>query len=189
MRTNSIITAVAAATTLFTTSMLAQTEAPAPSSPPEPAVSPASPMPAPNSVIYIPRLPTPGELSNAAAAQGLAIDKMEVTSTQITVVYKYSNGQTNTVAYQLLPTAGTAPAMATAPATVVAAPATTVVYTSAPGYYYDPYYYGYPWLWPVGFNIGFGYSYHYGYFGHGFRGYGGHGYHGFRGSPGRGWRH
>ena len=178
MRTNSIITAVATATTLFTTGMLAQTEVPAPSAPLAAIGSPASPMPAPNSVIYIPRLPTPAELANAAAAQSLAINKMEVTGNQITVVYKYANGQINTVAYQLLPAAGSAPAMATAPATVVAAPPTTVVYTSGPrDYYYEPYYYGYPWAWPVAFDIGLGYTFHYGGYGHGFHHFGGRGFH------------
>ena len=182
MRTNSIISAVAISTTLFTTGLLGQAETPAPSAPPA-AVSPASPMPTPNSVIYIPRLPTPAELANAAAAQGLAIEKMEQTSTQITVVYKYAGGQTNTVAYQLLPTASTAPATTPAPTTIVATPAPTFVYTS-PAYYYDsyPYYYGWPWAWPVAFDIGIGYRFHGGYYHGGFHHFGGPGFHG-----GRGW--
>ncbi len=194
MKTNSIISAAIAATALLTTGILAQTEVPAPASPPgavvsspSAVVSPASPMPTPNSVIYIPRLPTPAELSSAAAAQSLTIDKMEVTSTQITVVYKFANGQTNTVAYALLPAAGPAPATAPGSTVVATAPTTTVVYTTpAPAYYYDPYpyYYGYPWAWPVGFNIGIGYTFHGGYYHGGFRHYGGPRFHG---GGGRGW--
>ena len=177
MKTNSIITAVVFTTTLFATGAVAQTTAQAAGSPvgqtpPPPAiVSPASPMPAPNSIIYIPRLPTPAELSNAAAAQGLTIAKMEQTSDHITVVYQYANGQINTISYQLLSAAGVVPAPgAPAPAVataVVPAYTTTVVYPDSGYYYYDPFYYpwGWPWYGPVSLSLGFGYNY--GHFGGG----------------------
>ncbi len=185
MKTNSIITTAVAATALLATGILAQTEVPAPASPPGAVVSPASPMPAPNSVIYIPRLPTPAELSNAAAAQSLTIEKMEQTAAQITVVYKFANGQTNTVAYALLPAAGTAPATVPGPTVVAPAPATTVVYTTpVRAYYYDPYYYAWPWAWPVAFDIGIGYRFHGGHYYGGFRHFGGPRFHG---GGGRGW--
>jgi len=188
MSTNSIISTIVVTTTLLTAGLSAQTDTPAPATPgPVVAASPASPLPPPNSVIYIPRLPTPAELSNAAAAQGLAIDKMEQTSNQITVVYKYSNGQINTVAYQLLPTAGNAPTVLASPAQVVTAPNPTVIYTSpAPAYYYDTYDYGWPWLWPVAFDFGIGYHFHGG--GFGYRHFGGFGHGGFHGG-GHGFHH
>ncbi len=184
MKTNMLFTAAVLATALFAAGAAAQPAASMDSQnpPPTAAVSPASPMPAPNSVIYIPRLPTPVELSNVAAAQGLSIEKMEQTSDHITVVYRYANGQTNTVAYQLLPTPGatTAPAAAT----VVPAATTTVVYPQPAYYYYaDPYYYpwGWPWFAPVSIGIGFGHFYggHFGghYSGHFGGHYGGPGFH------------
>jgi hypothetical protein len=163
MKTNSIITTVVFTTTLFATGAVAQTTAQTagspvgPTPPPTAIVSLASPMPAPNSIIYIPRLPTPAELSNAAAAQGLAIAKMEQTSDHITVVYQYANGQTNTIAYQLLSAAG----MAMAPGAPAPAYTTTVVYPDSGYYYYDPFYYpwGWPWFAPVSLRLGFGYNY------------------------------
>src|SRR5882672_2521482 len=103
--------------------------------------------PTPNQVIYKPRLPSAAELTNAASAQGLTVQKIDQTGSQITVVYQYSNGQTNTVAYQLLPTAATAPAAAyvptTPPPTVVYEPAPRVVYYDSypSAYYYPSYWY------------------------------------------------
>lgn len=160
---------------------------------PAPAVD-VSATPQPNQLVYAPRLPSATELTNVAAAQGLTIDKMVQTASQMTVVYRTANGQTNTVAYVLLPGAGAtaaAPSVAPAPAgnvvvgtttpTVVVAPtpAPQVVYTTpapAPVYYYDPFfyptYYSYPWYSPVSVSVGFGY--HWG--GHGHY-YGGHGHH------------
>jgi hypothetical protein len=128
--------------------------------------------PAPSQVVYAPRLPSAVELTNVAAAQGLSVDRIVQTAGQITVVYRSANGQTNTVAYQLLPTAG-APAV-----TVVAAtPPPRVVYVQpAPRYYYDPFYdpfynsgyYGSPWYGPVSLSLGVGWVFH---------GGGGHGGH------------
>jgi hypothetical protein len=150
--------------------------------------------PQPTQVVYSPRLPSAAELSNVAAAQGLTIDKIIQTATQMTLVYRTANGQTNTVAYMLLPAAGNAPASApaTVSTTTVAAPTTPapqVVYTPAPAapqvvyysapapVYYSPYYYptyyASPWYTPVSVSLGFGFGY---YGGNYYRG-GGH-YHG-----------
>ncbi|PTX97823.1 hypothetical protein DB354_05975 [Opitutus sp. ER46] len=124
--------------------------------------------PTPNEVIYSPRLPSVAELTNVAAAQGLSIEQINQTATQITVVHKNASGQLTTVAYQLLPTA--APQVATQQTVVVPAPAPTVIYQSAPRTViyesYDPFppSYYYP---PVSLNFGFGY----------YRGWGGHHHH------------
>ena len=150
-----------------------------------------------NQIVYAPRLPSTTELTNVAAAQGLSIDKIVQTASQMTVVYRSANGQTNTVAYMLLPAGGSTaasevPAPSAAPSgavmgtttqTVIAAPsspAPQVVYVTpspAPAYYYDPFYYpayyGYPWYSPVSVGIGFGF-----YGGHYHGGYHGGGYHG-----------
>lgn len=132
--------------------------------------------PAPNQIVYSPRLPSATELTNAAAAQGLTVEKIEQSDAQVTAFYKNSTGQTNIVSYQLLP-ATSAPAanaptviMPTTPAPTVVQPAPSVVYYEpayrygyAPGYY-PAYDYGYyP---PVSLSLGFGFR-------------GGHG--GFRG--------
>jgi len=190
MNTNSIIATVAFTTTLLAGGAFAQSTEPttkpaaSPAAPAAAAMAPASPMPTPNSIIYIPRLPTPAELSSAASAQGLAIAKMEVTGDHITVVYQNANGQTNTVSYQLLSSAGMAAApAATAAAPTAVVPATTTVVYGQPGYYYDPFYYGWGWPWygPVAVSLGF--SYHYGHFygghwgGHGGGHFGGPGFH------------
>ena len=96
------------------------------------------------------------------------------------MVYKYGNGQTSTICYQLLSAAGMAPVPAGT--TTVAVPAsTTVIYERpAPAYYYDPFYYPWPWFAPVSVSLGFGFHggggyYHGGYHG-GYRG----GFHGWR---------
>ncbi len=152
----------------------------------------------PSQLVYSPRLPSAVELTNVAGAQGLTIDKIVQTTSQMTVVYRNASGQTNTVAYVLLPSAGgpviPVPATVSAPATpapqVVYAPAPTtqVVYYApepapAPVYYYDPFYY--PsyyngWYAPVALSVGFGIGYHSGWHGGGgWRGGhgGGHGRH------------
>ena len=125
---------------------------------------------APNQVVYAPRLPSAQELSNVAAAQGLTVTKIEQTGAQVTATYQTANGQTNVVAYLLLPTASasTAVRVVTTPApTVVYAPAPRVVYYDSPGYY-DPWY----WYPPVSLSLGFGFrgggGYYRGGYGHGF---------------------
>lgn len=142
--------------------------------------SPAKSTPAPNQIVYTPRLPTAAELTSAASAQGLGVERIEQSATQMVAVYKMANGQTNTVAYQTLPPAGTsAPAMTvatpTAPAPVytVTAPPPAVVYEQpAPRvvyYYDDPFYAPRVWYPPVSVSLGFGFGHVHG-FGGGFRG-------------------
>ncbi|MEO6874330.1 MAG: hypothetical protein ABI222_05865 [Opitutaceae bacterium] len=167
---------------------------------PAPAVDVAA-VPQASQVVYSPRLPSASELMNVASAQGLTIDKMVQTAGQMTVVYRSANGQTNTVAYLLLPSAGstaiapvvssdavsavsTAVVGTTTPTMVVVQqPATTtrVVYSPAP-VYYDPFFYpAYynPWYAPVSVNVGWGFGYYGGYRGGYNRGgYHGGGYHG-----------
>jgi hypothetical protein len=143
-----------------------------------PTVTPATAV-TPNQIVYAQRLPSAAELTNAAAAQGLAIDRIEQTSTQVTAVYRYTNGQINAVAYLLLPAAGAATSPVVTSVPTPSTPPPAVVYEAAPrGVYYDdsygywPAYYPYYWYPPVSFRVGLGFNYHYGYHG---------GYGGFRG--------
>jgi hypothetical protein len=185
MKTNPVFHAVVLATVLLATGASAQTASPAP---PADATPMISPMPAPNQIIYIPQLPNPAELANAAAAQGVTVEQINQTSTQITVVYKYANGQTNTICYQLLSNAGAAPAVGAltgAPVTTVVPTTTNVVYaTPSPAYYYYPYGYSYPygyyypWYAPVSIGLGFNFGYGYGHGGYHGGYHGGGGYHG-----------
>jgi hypothetical protein len=170
MKKNPIFTAVVLATALFATGAIAQTnnETPVPAAPAAPAMAPT-----PNEIIYIPRLPDPAELTNAAAAQGITVERIAQTSAQVTVVYRYADGQVHTVAYQLLPAAGGAPTAAGTVMTTVPAAPTTVVY-AAPSpayYYYDPFYYPWSWYGPLSLRIGLGYGYY--HFGGGYRHFGG----------------
>lgn len=156
---------------------IATPTSPAPATQQPAAVATPQAMPAPNQIIYAPRLPSANELTSAAAAQGLSVEQINQTSNQITVVYRNSNGQTNTVSYQLLPTG--APTTTTTTTVIAPNPAPTVVYQTPPTVvyetspsvvYYDtyrPYYrpYYYP---PVSLSFGFGYY-------HGGHGWGGHG--------------
>lgn len=157
----------------------AQIVQPATPAPAVPAIAPSAAL-VPNQTIYSPRLPGVNEVTAIAAAQGLTVERIEQTSSQITVVYKNANGQTNTVAYLLLP--GTAVASTQgvaqptpAPAVVYYEPAPRVVYYDgySPGYYYSPSY----WYPPVSIGLGFD-----------FRGGGRGGFHGggFRGGGFRG---
>ena len=148
------------------TAPVAMPTSPAPTvNAPAPA-APAAATAAPNQIIYAPRLPSAAELTNAAAAQGVTVERIEQSASQISVTYKYSNGQTNTVAYQLLPTSTmpsptqtTVVQSAPAPA-VVYAPPPRVIYYEEPIYY--PRYYYRPYYPPVSFSFGFGYRGHYG---------------------------
>ena len=100
---------------------------------PAPVLSPeTNPAPDPNQIVYTPRLPSVADLSNAATAQGLTVDRMEQSATQIVAVYRNASGQTNTVAYQTLPpTTAVTAATTSQPPTVIYEPAPRVVY------YYD----------------------------------------------------
>lgn len=147
----------------------AQIVQPTTPAPAVPAIAPAAAL-VPNQTIYSPRLPGVNEVTSIAAAQGLTVERIEQTASQVTVVYKYANGQTNTVAYLLLPgTAG-----ASAPGVVQATPPPTVVYYEpAPRVvYYDGYgpgYYSSPGYWYPPVSIGLGFD---------FRGGGRGGFHG-----------
>jgi len=181
MKTSSYFTVAALTAALFATGVLAQTSNPTPT----PAAPPAVVVSAtPNEIIYLPRLPEPTELTNAASAQGITVQQIAQSSGQVTVIYRYADGQTHTVAYQLLPTAGSAPAAAPAAVTGIPAAPATVVYAApaavypAPYYYYDPFYYPWPWFGPVSFRVGLGYSFHRFGGGYGFRHFGrGRGFH------------
>jgi 3-oxoacyl-ACP reductase-like protein len=185
MKTNSIFAVIALTTTLVATTATAQSQSPGAAATPAAPVAQAAqpvpaapaavvnPMPVPNQIIYLPQLPSPASLVNVAAAQGLSIDQISQTSTQIIVVYKYSNGQTNTICYQLLSTAGV-DNVAAANAPVVVPAQTTVIYeTRAPAYYYDPFYYPWPWVAPVAIGLDFGFrgGYYHGGFHGGHRGW------------------
>lgn len=166
-----------------------------PSSPPPQVASAAAPTasnPAPaniTQIVYTPQLPGAAEITNAAAAQGMTVDRIVQTAHQVVAFYRHANGQTSTVAYQSLPPTGattapvaaapqvvvTSPAPAVAPQVVVTAPPPTVVYQTAPRvmyYDYPTYYYPRTYYPPVSFSFGLGYN----------RGFyhGGHGRHHYR---------
>jgi hypothetical protein len=181
MKTNLLFAALVLALVPGATASFAETSEASDAAPSSPA--PAQPVPAPQSdrIVYTPRLPTVQELANAAAAGGFAIERIEQTPTQVTVVYKLTDGRTDTVAYAALPppSPGTTTVAVPSPAPkVVVTPPTTVIYTRTPRvihsdpWYYDPWYY-YP---PVSVSLGFGFGHYWGgghYHGH-------HGGHGFR---------
>lgn len=179
MKTNPIFATAVLAAGLFASGALAQPASPAPApqnAPPPPPAEAVSPnRPTPDRTIYVPRLPSATELTNVASAQGLSIEQINETASEVIVVYKNSNGQPNAVAYELLLTAGT-PSGATAVVTTTPPPA-VVYYTPAPrAYYYDyydPFYAPWPWYGPVAFGVGVGLGFH-GHYGH----YGHYGYHG-----------
>ena len=168
MNTKLLFTTVLGATALA----VAHAQQPATPTTPAPTVvsaPPAAPA-APAQTVYTPRLPTANDLTNAAAAQGITVERIEQGASQVTATYRYANGQTNTVVYQVLPPAG-APA-ATAQTQVVQGPPPAVVYEQAPRTvyveeYYGPRYYPYPYAYypPVSLHLGFGYGYRGGYYG------------------------
>jgi hypothetical protein len=123
-----------------------------------------------NQTVYGQRLPSVDELSNAAAAQGLSVVRIEKSASQMTATYKYPDGRTNTVAYLLLPGAPGGPAQVVSPTS--APPAG--YYESAPRvvYYedYGPVYYGYPRYWYPPVSIGLGFGFHGGGYRGGFHG-------------------
>jgi len=174
-----LVTAFLLATGGFLPAMIGQTP-----STPAPAVSASTnsdseqPVTAPNQVVYAARLPTAQELTDAAAAHGTTISRIEQTSSQITATYQLGNGKVNVVSYQLLPAAGSG-----ATAQVVTTPPPAVVYVPSPRVVYVDSYRTYdPWYWypPVSLSIGLGFR---GGYGHGgfYRGGFGHGfYHGHR---------
>ena len=160
----------------------ARTVPDAPTAPTAPiaADAPTVPSPtettAPNQFVYTARLPSVQELTDAAAAHGTGISRIEQTATQVTVAYQLANGRTNVVAYQLLPTAGAnASAQIATPAPiVVAAPPPAIVYTPRQRVvYYDTYPRYDPWYWYPPVSLSFGFGFGGGHYGHHYRG--GHG--------------
>lgn len=138
----------------------------------ETAPSPAAPAPAPDRTVFAPRLPSPAELTDIAAAQGQSIERIEQTASQVTVTTKTADGRTTTVLYQLLSTAANAPAARVATTAPRAAVTQVVVQDDDPEVVYVPRYryYGYDPVWdywpPVTLGIGLGWSFH-GDYGHG----------------------
>jgi hypothetical protein len=171
-----------------------------------PAANASMEAPAVDHVVYLARLPTPGELMQGAEAQHAKIDRMDQSGDRIVAVYSYANGRSVTFAYTLLSaiatqpnvtfTAAPAPAqvqtVALAPSSVTyvsSQPAPTVVYTSpqtvyyAPGYtytrYYDP---AWDFFAPLAIGVGLGWGWHGGgWHGGGWHGGGWHGGHGGHG--------
>jgi hypothetical protein len=151
MKTPYLFLAFAAVTALTARGQSPATPMPAPTSANPPVVEAPT---APNQLVYAPRLPTANEITAAAAAQHVAIARMDITAMQVTVIYQTANGGTSTVAYRLL-----ASSDATVPVTTTTAAPRAVVYAPvAPVYYYDDYppYYWYP---PVSLHLGFGYRF------------------------------
>jgi len=148
-----LISTLALATSFFAVGAFAETPAAAP------AVVPASPSPAPvavtpDQIIYAAQLPTVADLTHAAAVQGLAVNQIVQTASDITVTYRFANGQTRTISYQLLVAGNQSPVQ---PVVASAAPVVVVApYTDA--YCYGPYYYG-PWYPPIAVRIGAGFGF------------------------------
>lgn len=127
----------------------------------------------PNQVVYTAQLPSAQQLTDAAAAKGTTILKIEQSPSEMMTTYRFSSGQESVVAYRLLPAAGSV-SNSTSTSTVVVPPSPSVVYVPSPRVvYYDsyrsyyPYYPYYPWYWnpPISLSIGFGYYGGYGYYG------------------------
>jgi hypothetical protein len=173
MKTQKMISAAVLTAALLGTAALAQSAGQA-------QITVAPDTPTPTQFVYLAQVPAPADLKSRAAAQGIAVERIDQSQGQTVVVYKYANGATTTVAYAAMPAgdeasvAGTAPPAAPgAPAPSVAvAPASTVVYASAPNYYYPygyyPYYGG--WYSPISIGLGFGWGWGGGFRGGGFRG-------------------
>jgi len=171
---------LAATTALLTGAAQAQTAVAQPTTPAPAVAQPeaASSAAVPDRVtqtVYTPKLPTAQELTDAAAAQGLTVERISQTNLQIIAFYRNSSGQPITVAYQTLPPAGVVqtPAAAPAPVVINPAPPTTVVYESAPRViYYDTPRTYYPRAYYPPVSLSFGFGYRGGYYGHGHHGHG-----------------
>ncbi len=132
-----------------------------------------------NQTVYTARLPSVQELTDAAAAKGTRITRVEQSDARIVATYQLANGQTQTVVYQTLPAAGktgSATLVTTPPPAVVYVPRSRVVYYDASPAY-DPWY----WNPPVSLSFGFGFYSGHRFGGHSFGGYRhgefGHGFH------------
>jgi hypothetical protein len=139
-------------------------------------VTPVSPAPAAvDHVVYLAKLPTPAELIKGAERQRSTIERIDQTSAQITVTYRYSSGRQVTFSYALLSAvAADVPVLKPAPAeslengTVAPPPPppTTVVYASPPPpavyykrpvRYYDP---AWDWVAPLAVGVSLGWVWH-----------------------------
>jgi hypothetical protein len=133
----------------------APTVANAPVAPSAPRVSAIPTTTGPNQVVYTAQLPEVQELTDAAAAKGTTILRVEQTPSEILTTYRFSNGQESVVAYRLLPAAGSA-----STSRVVIPPPPPVVYVPSPRViYYDSFRSYDPWFWhsPISFRIGLGF--------------------------------
>lgn len=167
MKTNPCLAIVALVAVAVVGNISAQTPSEPPPSPvAQPEANHGAVSPPLNQIVYGSQLPTAQDLSNAASAQGLTIDRIEQTATQVTVVYKTQNGLTSTVSYQLVPRATSATSTLVLPTTpapaIIYSEPPRVVYRYDPYYAYDPFYYS-PWYSYPRISLGFG-------FGYGFRG-------------------
>lgn len=148
---------------------------------------PAAQLPAVDHQVYLGELPESADLMKSAAANGLTITRLDRTSDRVVVTYSYPNGQTATVGYALLASAGSADRVA--PNQASPEKRSVAVVSSEPEIiYYEPrygtrYYYSDPvdnfWL-PLTLGVGLGWAtsshgyyggfhggYHGGYHGHG----------------------
>lgn len=164
--------------------------------------APVTPAPAAvDHLIYLAKLPTPAELVKGAEQQHSTIERIDQTSAQITVTYRYSSGRKVTFSYALLSAVSAdvpvlTPAPTEPPPVVTVAPppaAPTIVYTSPPPEivyyrrpvrYYDP---AWDWVAPLAVGVSLGWVWHGGHdhYRHGWSG-GHHG--GWRGGHHGGWR-
>lgn len=105
-------------------------------------------------IVYSPRLPSAQEIAARAAAQGLALQRIEQISTEVTALYRTPTGESIRVCYLPLPAARSSSstiATTTPPLVLRAKRAPRVVY-------YDPYpYNGGAHCFPF-FSAGFGYD-------------------------------
>ena len=103
-------------------------------------------------IVYAPQLPGVADLIHVAAAQGLTIKQIVQTASEISVSFQLANGQTRTVAYELLLAGNQMPVQTVSPAP---RPSPVVVVAPSPDVcYYDPYYYYGPWYPPVSVRLG-----------------------------------
>lgn len=169
MKANPLLAAIASTALALASIASAQTPPAAQSAPATLAAD--SP---PDQVIYAPRLPTAQELTDAAVARGVAIERIQQDTTQVTATYRLANGQLSTVAYALLPSASpaSAPTIVTTPPPAVVMPRTVIYRPQRQVVYYDPFFYD-PWYrYPsvsIGLGFGFGHYHgrHHGHYRHG----------------------
>lgn len=155
-------------------------------------------------VVYLAKLPAPGELIKAAEQKGTPILRIDQTADRILVVYQYEGGRTVTFAYMLL-SAAAAPQAArvlppssarytvTEPLPAPPAPVTTtIIYEEPPPpVYYPPRvrYYDPAWDFWGPFSVGVGLGWGFGGHSHHHHGWPHGGHHGWFGGGFHGGRH